>query len=1103
MHGGAPWTWTIPGGRSHPQEAGPAAARGGVQMQVRSLTMLCLMLYAVASGVQAAEWALSPDGRIVTVTTTTLRAVFENGTMVALENLTGGDGLFVAKPESQAAPALRDAKGFSSVDSGTQVTCEKTAEGVRMVMRGTAGDASARITLEVGAGADGALTVREWAEREAPEVLAASWGVAGIDAARTHIIAPANGGTRIDALRGPGALTLSWPGNWQAALVLVEGEKGGFSVSAEDPEALFKSVHLQRTGHKVALTFGAESRDAYEEARSVVSPVWRIQAYRGDWKVPALEYRERMAKTLGLTPIATRSPAWLREVRLVVRVSNDVTAEHLRGLAAQVDPTQTLLYVPGWRKHPYDVLYPDYTPREGFVEWCRAAQALGFRVMPHFNLVGVNVSSPELPKVERYLQRDRVSGELVGWYLDRPDSPNQVVCLNPASSVARRFLIEHIRAAWEEVRFDAMHLDFPVIISTHEGDIEGMTCARGAQVYLRELQAAIPDVPIGAEGLNEAILASSVAQCGEPFWVNPGPGTQVHPIRSFLFAPFCGLYGHLGIPSQATSLPAHLNHHDFLDRMGGWPTLSLDGPLDPANAGTDFVLREARYFQQHRLVPAPEEVRWPEELFTWRGADGTVSAVFDTPPGRRLAPRSAPDQPAWMLLSKVNTYDGPGTVAEWRAFDGARLFGLDPQRRYPIVAGAPDPKVLHLVSASGPIILEEVRDNQRRALFRLAGQTAVVADLIELAGSAAAGILVNGRQEPLSAGAGFFTSQGVSGGEAMAVIFAHPPWEGTTLGGLTYGEFPVTIPAQGKTVLRFAIGLRDLEDPALIEANREKPLSDGVTFTLSVDGQELFREHWLRGSWARREVDLSTYRGRSIILRLTTGPGPAKDCSWDWAIWGEPRLINLGDDDAEPVRLRLFSPAGAGRAFFGDTDSPGRVVGATPGEDGVLLDVELPRPQPFGLLHDLTPAAEGADLAELPFTTGWTSGGLLHEGSVWNSGTVGTAEIAGSQVRTIFGHPPESGRTALDWCLQLPPEPLRLRFHVQVRKGGGPVAFEVQVNGQRVWGLPMPSPDGWKAAVVDLAPWAGKPILLSLVTDSCGSALCDWAEWGDPHLEAP
>jgi hypothetical protein len=1067
--------------------------------------MATATLVLVASGAlgQDGPWAVSPDGRTVTVATKTLRATFRDGTLLSLENRTGGDSLFVARPESQAAPALKDAQGFSSADARTEVTTVRRGGGLRISLRGLAGDPSARLTLDLGVEADGALTVRESGERDAPQLLSASWAIAGIDAARTRIVAPANGGTMIDALRGPGALALSWPGSWQAALIVLQGETGGFCVWAEDPEAQFKSVDVRRFGRETTLSFGAETREAYDAARRVTSPVWRVQAYRGDWKVPALAYRERMAQVLGLTPIAQRRPEWIRDIRLVVRVSNDVTVGDLRGLAEQVDPHQTLLYVPGWRKLPYDVLYPDYEPRDGFVEWCRAAQELGFRVMPHGNLVGIGPKSPELPQVEQHLQTDRVSGDRVGWYLDRPDHPGQIYCVNPASSEARRFLIDHFRRAWERVRFDALHLDFPVIVSTHDGDVEGMTCARGVEVYLKELQAALPEVALGTEGLNETLLACSFAQLGEPFWVNPTPGMSLHPIRSTLFAPYCGLYGHLGLPSQATSLPAFLTHHDFFDALGGWPTLSLDGPLDPANGGTDFVLREARYFQQQRLTPAPEEVRLPKELFAWRSSDGAISAVFDTPPGRRLAPRAAPNRPVWALLSKVNTYDGPGSVADWRAFDAGHLFGLDPERRYPLTSQTPDPKVLHLVSASAPIVVQEVRDNRRRALFRLGGQTAVVADFVELAASAAAGIIVEGRQEPISAGAGFHATPGVCGGEALPSISGHPPWQGGKLGGLTYGEFPVTVPAEGRTLLRFAIGLGDLTDPAQIQADAKQPLSDGVTFTVSVDGQEVFREHWLRGKWARREVDLTQYGGKSIIVGLATGPGPANEAGWDWAVWGQPRVVNLGSAETQPLKLQVFSPYGPGAACFGDPDQPGRVIATRRADGGALLDIELPRAQPFGLLYETTPAAAGADLADLPFITGSTSGGLLHEGSIYGSGTVGADEVDGAACRAISGHPPNAGRTALDWCLQLPPEPVRLHFYAKVRPGGGPVAFEVQANGQSLWALPMPHPDGWKKGVVDLTPWAGKPVLLSLVTDSVGSNNCDWAVWGDVRLAAP
>ena len=1072
-------------------------------MPTRYLSILLLLAAAPLVFAQTASWDIAPDGRAVTVTTKTLQATFRDGTLVALQNRTGGDSLLVANPASPAAAALKDAQGFSSADATTKVVCTRQGAGARITLNGLAGDPSAVITLDLGAEADGTLTVQQSAARDKPRLLSGSWGLAGIDAAQAQIVLPENGGALVDPVRGPGTMHLDWPSQWQAAMIVLQGKTGGFSVWAEDPDAQFKSVEVRRSDREVTLTFATETRAAYDTAHSIASPVWRIQTYRGDWKVPTLDYRQRIARARELTAIAKRNPDWIKDIRTVVRVGNDAKIEDLRGLAARLDPHQTLLYVPGWRKYPYDNLYPDYDPKSGFVEWCQAAQALGYRVMVHGNLVGIGPKHPELAQVEKYIQTDRVGGNRVGWFLDKPDHPGQIFCLNPSSAEVRAFLIAHFKRAYDQVHFDALHLDFPVIGPVHDGDLEGMSCARGAEVYLQELQAALPGVALGTEGLNETLLACSFAQVGEPFWVSPQPGVRPHPIRSTIFAPFCGLYGHLGMPSQQDSFPAFLSHHDFFDWMGAWPTLSLDGPLNPTSAGNDFVLREANYFQRNGLMPAPEVVNYPDELFAWRGRDGAISAIFDNPPGRRLAARATPNKPAWALLGKVNTYDGPGTVADWRAFDGDHLFGLDPDKRYPLGDTVLDPHELHLVSSSQPLVLQEVRDNPRRALFRFGGQTEIVADLVEIASSAATGILVNGRQEPLSAGGTFDASTTTCGGAYLPAIGAHPPYEGGKLGGLSYGEYALTIPAKGKTVLRFAIGLRDLPDPELAAADQKKPLSDGVTFIISANRQEVFREHWLRGTWASRELDLSAFRGKSVNLRLSTGPGPKNDANWDWAVWGQPQVVNLGTSDAQPLKLRVFSPYAGGSPCFGDPDQPGHVVATQPAPGGSLIEVELPRPQPFGFLYDAKPVAAGAQLADMPFINGHTSAGLLREGSVFGSGGLSTAEIGGAQVKTIGGHTPDNGRTMLDWCVQLPAEPLQLKFLARVIEGGGPVAFEVQVNGQPAWSLPMPVPSGWKPGSVDLKPWAGKQVLISLVTDSLGSNICDWAQWGDARLVAP
>jgi hypothetical protein len=61
--------------------------------------------------------------------------------------------------------------------------------------------------------------------------------------------------------------------------------------------------------------------------------------------------------------------------------------------------------------------------------------------------------------------------------------------------------------------------------------------------------------------------------------------------------------------------------------------------------------------------------------------------------------------------------------------------------------------------------------------------------------------------------------------------------------------------------------------------------------------------------------------------------------------------------------------------------------------------------------------------------------------------------------------------------------------------------FVVQVNGREVASRLLAPAAGWQEIVSDLSAWAGRAIVLSLVTDSEGSFSFDWAAWGEPRLE--
>jgi hypothetical protein len=76
---------------------------------------------------------------------------------------------------------------------------------------------------------------------------------------------------------------------------------------------------------------------------------------------------------------------------------------------------------------------------------------------------------------------------------------------------------------------------------------------------------------------------------------------------------------------------------------------------------------------------------------------------------------------------------------------------------------------------------------------------------------------------------------------------------------------------------------------------------DGVTFAIYAESegvaQQLFsayidpKKNAVDRRWYPVNIDLSSYAGKTIRLIFETGTGPAGDYRYDWAGWGEPRLL--------------------------------------------------------------------------------------------------------------------------------------------------------------------------------------------------------------------
>jgi len=152
-------------------------------------------------------------------------------------------------------------------------------------------------------------------------------------------------------------------------------------------------------------------------------------------------------------------------------------------------------------------------------------------------------------------------------------------------------------------------------------------------------------------------------------------------------------------------------------------------------------------------------------------------------------------------------------------------------------------------------------------------------------------------ESPAGMHVGFSRIEEVINGFSPPALFAHPPSRVT---------WKITVPAQ-KPIFKTNIALR----PYVWEHR-----SDGVQFDVAVtDGlHETSVSRFLNpGSrlndraWVELAVDLSEYAGRTVELSLATSAGPHGDVGWDWALWGDPRIVSLRWFDRYPRAARVLN----------------------------------------------------------------------------------------------------------------------------------------------------------------------------------------------------
>ena len=393
------------------------------------------------------------------------------------------------------------------------------------------------------------------------------WGCGYLNNQQVDIILPANGGEIIDAsseIRGGGG---GYPREWEAQLAILRGGDGGFFVRSTDTTFRFKGVGYKRTAEHFGISFQTDNFAPFSSKHEITSVEWRLNAYRGDWQVPAEIYRNWMETTFQ----PKQSPAWVKELELVIYAPLDPSI--LSRLAEHVNPSTTLLYIIGWTD-PSRGLEPDYVPAPEFGDFLKAAHGYRFRVMPRITFHGCSPNSPRYPEFEKYQFRHPIRGHKLGYKLDDPTYDYPTTYINPASKAFRKYVVEQMKALYETYPIDALHLDInTVVVNDANGLIDGLTATEGNVLLHQELAEAMPGIVLGGENVHEGtFFNTNLAQRH-----NTPSVKQPHPISSFLFSPWTIPYG-FHVPNPDGEPELYRSFQEAYVVWGVLPTIRIRAP---------------------------------------------------------------------------------------------------------------------------------------------------------------------------------------------------------------------------------------------------------------------------------------------------------------------------------------------------------------------------------------------------------------------------------------------------------------------------------------------------------------------------------------------
>jgi hypothetical protein len=543
--------------------------------------------------------SMRTDEHKITIETHTQSAVIEKGFLTSLKSKKTGEQFIegVAADKSAALQLIYRGGETVSIDEskfGNITTRQLSPLKAEIVFHSWDGDGVILVSVEP---ESGNILIEPSAYSSRPGVLACRWNMAGIRL-DLDLVAPFFQGIKLkldDSLIANSHW--EWPLFWEAGLAILQSKKGGFWVHTQDNRYRYKALQVGSGAQKNHLGFDAQAYGPIDDNLSAGGLVWRINVFEGDWKVPAGQYRDWLWDAYNLKAEEQKRQSWIWDVKFAVSWCPGQDSI-LDAIAKKVKPEHCLIHYPGWRTDPYDENYPTYIPSERAKAFIKKGQAMGFRMMPHFNSVDMDPSNPAYAYLRDFQYRGIERKDLRGWSwyqghgLGVPESnasrlknrdKKVMVKIHPGLSMWRSILGENILEAARELNLETVFIDVTLVShNLHNCFVEATTPTEGMKKIISHVASLGEGLVVGGEGLNEITMQGLSFAQAHLFksWHSSIDGlerTGGCKLNDFLFGKLCRTFGYSNLSgrdeNQELRMKMHLEH-------GAIPTVTIRSAKD-------------------------------------------------------------------------------------------------------------------------------------------------------------------------------------------------------------------------------------------------------------------------------------------------------------------------------------------------------------------------------------------------------------------------------------------------------------------------------------------------------------------------------------------